>query len=149
MASLNRVILAGNLTKDPEVRYTPSGTAVGDLRVAVNDRVKQGDEWVDKPVYLDVTVWARQAETCAEYLGKGSPILIEGRLQRDEWEDKEGNKRSKVKVVAERVQFLGSPRGGQPRDAEVRETKPEAAQAEEEPPAASDRDFADDDNLPF
>jgi len=149
MASLNRVILAGNLTKDPEVRYTPSGTAVGDLRLAVNERVKQGDEWVEKPVYLDVTVWARQAETCSEYLRKGSPVLIEGRLQRDEWEDKEGNKRSKVKVVADRVQFLSSPRGGQGKDGSSEQPRRAAAQTQDEPPEPDGQDLPDDDNLPF
>ena len=149
MASLNRVILAGNLTKDPEVRYTPSGTAVGDLRLALNERFKQGDEWVDRPVYLDVTVWARQAETCAEFLRKGSPVLVEGRLQRDEWEDKEGNKRSKVKVVAERVQFLGAPRSGESKSAPSGEPAREQEAAMEEPPPRASEALPDDDNLPF
>jgi len=147
MASLNRVILAGNLTRDPEVRYTPTGTAVADLGLAVNDRVKKDNEWVEKPTFIDVTVWGRQAETTSEYLQKGSPVLIEGRLQLDSWETKEGEKRNKLKVVAERVQFLGSPKkGGQQGDApddfvSGPPTEPEAA-----PVRAS---TSDEDDLPF
>ncbi|MDE0839262.1 MAG: single-stranded DNA-binding protein [Kiritimatiellae bacterium] len=113
MASLNRVLLIGNLTRDPEVRYIPSGTAVAELGLAVNEsfRNKEGQE-VESTVFVDVVVWARQAETCAEYLSKGSPVFIEGRLQLDQWESKEGEKRSKIRVRADRVQFLGSPRRG-------------------------------------
>ncbi|HIQ20858.1 MAG TPA: single-stranded DNA-binding protein, partial [Planctomycetes bacterium] len=91
MASYNRVILMGNLTRDPELRYTPNGTAVVDLRLAVNDRVKNASgEWVDQPTFVDVTLWARQAEVASEYLSKGSPVLIEGRLKLDTWETKDG-----------------------------------------------------------
>lgn len=109
MASFNRVILVGNLTRDPEVRYTPSGTAVCDLGLAVNERRKNSTtgEWVDEVVYVDVTLWGRTAEVAGEYLVKGSPVLIEGRLRMDTWE-KEGEKRSKLRVVADRMQMLGS-----------------------------------------
>ena len=109
MANLNLVLLAGNLTKDPEVRYTPSGTAVADLGIAVNrtwvDR--QTNERKEEVCFVDVVAWGRQAETCGEYLRKGSPILIEGRLQLDKWETQAGEKRSKLRVRARRIQFLG------------------------------------------
>ena len=109
MASFNRVILVGNLTRDVELRYIPSGTAVANVGLAVNDRVKRGDEWVDDVTFIDVTLWARTAEVASEYLSKGSPVLIEGRLKLDTWEH-EGQKRSKLKVVGERLQMLGSKR---------------------------------------
>jgi single-strand DNA-binding protein len=116
MASFNRVILVGNLTRDPELRYIPSGTAVSDIGLAVNDRVKRGDQWVDEATFVDITLWGRTAEICNEYCSKGSPILIEGRLKLDRWE-KDGQKHSKLKVIGERLQLLGSrgeggPRGG-------------------------------------
>jgi single-strand DNA-binding protein len=113
MASYNRVILVGNLTKDPELRYIQSGTAVTELDLAVNDRRKNANgEWVEETTYINrVTVWGRQAETACEYLTKGSPVFIEGRLKYDTWE-KDGQKHSRLGVVAERVQFLSS-RGGQ------------------------------------
>ena len=108
MASYNRVILMGNLTRDPELRYTPNGTAVVDLRLAVNDRVKNASgEWVDQPTFVDVTLWARQAEVASEYLSKGSPMLIEGRLKLDTWETKDGQKQSRLRVVGERMRMLG------------------------------------------
>ena len=108
MASLNKVFLIGNLTRPPELRYTPSGTAVADLRLAVNrNYTTQGGEKREEVSFLTVVVWGKQAETCGEYLDKGSPILVEGRLQTRDWETKEGQKRSVVEVVAERVQFMG------------------------------------------
>ena len=107
MASFNRVILVGNLTRDPELRYIPSGTAVSDIGLAVNDRVKSGDQWVDEATFVDITLWGRTAEIANEYLSKGSPVLIEGRLKLDRWE-KDGQKHSKLKVVGERLQMLGS-----------------------------------------
>ena len=108
MASLNKVFLIGNLTRPPELRYTPSGTAVADLRLAVN-RVysTQGGEKREDTYFLTVVVWGKQAESCGEYLDKGSPILVEGRLQTRDWETKDGQKRNVVEVVAERVQFMG------------------------------------------
>lgn len=107
MASYNRVILVGNLTRDVEVRYTANKTAVTDIGLAVNDRRKTASgEWVDEPTYVDVTLWGRTAEIAGQYLGKGSPVLIEGRLKLDTWES-EGQKRSKLHVVGERMQMLG------------------------------------------
>ena len=106
MASYNRVILVGNLTRNPELRYTPSGTAVAEIGLAVNDRVKRGDEWVDETTFVDVTLWARTAETASQYLSKGSSVLIEGRLKLDSWE-KDGQKRSKLRVIADKMQLLG------------------------------------------
>jgi single-strand DNA-binding protein len=111
MASFNRVILVGNLTRDPELRYIPSGTAVSDIGLAVNDRIKRGDQWVDEATFVDITLWGRTAEIANEYLSKGSPVLIEGRLKLDRWE-KDGQKHSKLKVVGDRLQMLGSKEGG-------------------------------------
>ena len=113
MASYNRVILVGNLTRDPELRYTSGGTAVTDIGLAVNDRRKTASgEWQDETTFVDVTLWARQAEVANEYLSKGSPVLIEGRLKLDTWETKEGQKRSKLHVVGERMQMLSGRTGG-------------------------------------
>jgi single-strand DNA-binding protein len=108
MASYNRVMLIGNLTRDIELRHTPGGTAVTDMGMAVNDRRKntQG-EWVDEVTYVDVTLWGRIAEIASEYLRKGSPVFIEGRLKLDSWEA-EGQKKYKLRVVGERLQLLGS-----------------------------------------
>jgi len=113
MASFNRVILVGNLTRDIELKYTQSGLAVTDIGLAVNDRRKsQTGEWVEETTFVDVTLWGRTAEVASEYLNKGSPILIEGRLKLDTWET-EGQKRSKLRVVGERMQMLGGrPAGG-------------------------------------
>lgn len=114
MASYNRVILVGNLTRDIELKYTPGGTAVTDIGMAVNDRRKTANgEWVDETTFVDVTLWGRTAEVASEYLGKGSPILVEGRLKLDTWES-EGQKRSKLRVVCDRMQMLGggAPGGG-------------------------------------
>ncbi len=111
--NINRVTLTGNLTRDPELRTTPSGTSVCSLRLAVNTRRKDASgEWVDKPNYFDVTIWGRQGENAAQYLEKGRPVAIDGRLEWREWEDKEGNKRQNVDVVADTVQFLGGREGG-------------------------------------
>jgi single-strand DNA-binding protein len=117
MASFNRVILVGNLTRDVELKYTPSQTAVTDIGLAVNDRRKtpEGD-WVDETTFVDVTLWGRTAEIASQYLSKGSPVLIEGRLKLHTWE-KDGQKRSKLRVVGERMQMLGSRSPGQSRPA--------------------------------
>ena len=116
MANLNKVLLLGNLTRDPEVRYTPKGTAVGDLGIAVNRRVSDGSgNWSDEVTFVDVTVWGTNAENAQKYLSKGRGVFIEGRLQMDTWEDKQsGQKRSKLKVVAEVLQFLPDGKGGTP-----------------------------------
>jgi len=110
VANINRVVLVGNLTKDPELRHTPSGTSVCKLRVAVNTRQKDQatGEWGDKPNYFDVTVWGNQAESCAQYLNRGRPVGIDGRLDWREWEAQDGSKRQAVEIIAESVQFLGS-----------------------------------------
>ena len=108
MASFNRVTLLGNLTRDVEVRNLPSGTSVADVGLAVNDRRKDSSgEWVEDTTFVDVTLWGRTAEVAGEYLSKGSPILIEGRLKLETWET-DGQKRSKLKVTCDRMQMLGS-----------------------------------------
>lgn len=108
MASFNRVILVGNLTKDVELRHIQStGTAVTDISLAVNERVKRNDQWVDEVNYFEITLWGKTAEVAEMYLSKGSPILVEGRLKQDRWEQ-DGQKRSKVKIIGEKMQMLGS-----------------------------------------
>src|SRR6478609_10063208 len=109
-SNINRVTITGNLTRDPELRSTPSGTSVCKLRIAVNTRRKDASgQWVDKPNYFDVTVWGQQGENCATYLQKGRPVAIDGRLEWREWDATDGSgKRSAVEIVAESVQFLGS-----------------------------------------
>jgi len=114
-SNINVVVITGNLTKDPDLRHTGGGTAVCELRVAVNSRRKDGQtgEWVDKPNYFDVVVWGAQGENCATYLAKGRPVAVEGRLDWREWEAKEGGgKRQAVQIIANSVQFLGSRDGG-------------------------------------
>ena len=112
--NINRVVLTGNLTRDPELRSLSSGTSVCKLRVAVNSRRKdQNGEWVDKPNYFDVTVWGPQGENCSTYLSKGRPVAIDGRLACREWEANAGSKRQSVEIIADSVQFLGSRDGGQ------------------------------------
>ena len=107
MASYNRVILVGNLTRDVELKYTTAGTAVTDIGLAVNDKRKNSaGEYVEETTFVDVTLWARTAEVASQYLTKGSPILIEGRLKLDTWET-DGQRRSKLRVVGERMQMLG------------------------------------------
>ncbi len=109
MANINRVVLVGNLTRDPELRHTPSGTAVCKLRIAVNTRQKDAQgNWGDKPNYFDVTVWGNQGESCAQFLAKGRPVAIDGRLDWREWDAQDGTKRQAVEIIADTVQFLGS-----------------------------------------
>lgn len=148
MASINRVVLVGNLTRDPELRHTPSGTALCKLGIAVNDRIKQGDEWVEKANFFDVTVWGAQAESCSRYLSKGRQVAIDGRLDHQTWE-KDGQKRSKVEIIAQNVQFLG---GRQ--DAAGADAAPVSAGAPSGlTPDTSDFDSApggdSDDDIPF
>ncbi len=106
MTSFNKVILIGNLTKDPEIRYTPSGTAVANLGLAVNHRYKQGDEMRDDVCFIDIVVFGKQAENCGQYLSKGQGIIVDGRLQQRRWESEDGQKRSRHEVVAQSVRFL-------------------------------------------
>jgi single-strand DNA-binding protein len=110
--NINSVVLVGNLTRDPELRHTPSGTAVTTLRLAVNDRIKRGEEWQDAAYYFDVTVWGRDAENCAQYLAKGRPVGVQGKLTWREWDAQDGSKRQSVEVTANNVQFLGGRDGG-------------------------------------
>jgi single-strand DNA-binding protein len=114
MASYNRVILVGNLTRDVDLKYTSTNLAVTELGMAVNDRRKNASgEWVEETTFVDVTLWGRTAEVASEYLSKGSSVLIEGRLKLDQWDDKQsGQKRSKLRVVGERMQMLGGRGGG-------------------------------------
>jgi single-strand DNA-binding protein len=109
MASINRVVLVGNLTRDPELRHTQGGMPVCSLRIAVNTRRKdaQTGEWGEKPNYFDVTVWGNQGESCAQYLAKGRQVAIDGRLEWREWEAQDGSKRQAVEIVADTVQFIG------------------------------------------
>jgi single-strand DNA-binding protein len=110
MASLNKILLIGNLTKDPELRYTPSGTAVVNLRMAVNRPYKdKSGENKKETCFITVVSWDKQAEVCNQYLHKGSPLFVEGRLQSRSWDGQDGKKRSVIEVRAERVQFLGGP----------------------------------------
>jgi single-strand DNA-binding protein len=151
MASFNKVILLGNLTRDPEVRYTPKGSAVCDLGVAVNRQYTlDSGEKREEVTYVDVVLWARLAEIAGEYLKKGRPIFIEGRLQMDTWDDKQtGQKRSKLRVIGETMQLLGSrPQGTGGADAEGGgTTRPQKTAA---PPAKSSGSAeADDDEIPF
>jgi single-strand DNA-binding protein len=113
-SNVNVVVITGNLTRDPELRSTGGGTSVCELRVAVNSRRKDGStgEWVDKPNYFDVTVFGAQGENCANYLSKGRPVAVEGRLEWREWESQDGGKRQAVEIIANSVQFLGSRDGG-------------------------------------
>ena len=150
MASLNKVFLMGNLTRDPEVRHTPKGTAVGDLAMAINltYRAQDGTE-KEEVCYVDVVVWGRQAETCRDYLSKGAPIFVEGRLQLDQWDGPEGEKKSRLRVRADRVQFLsrggsgGGARGTRSEGGSGRERSSESPA-----PKAPAADPADDD-VPF
>jgi single-strand DNA-binding protein len=155
MANLNKVMLIGNLTRDPELRYTPKGTAVADLGLAVNRRVSDGNgNWSDETTFVDVTVWGNTAENSQKFLSKGRGVFIEGRLQLDTWEDKQsGQKRSKLKVVGENVQFLPDGRAGggggrsqsSDNDSSQQEDKPQGGSAAD----AGDYDGDDGDDIPF
>lgn len=111
MVTFNRVVLAGNLVRDPEIRYLPSGVSVTSFGIAVNSRYRQNNEVKEEVSFFDIVVFGKQGENCAEYLSKGRPVLVEGRLRQRRWES-EGVKRSKIEIVADNVQFLGSPGGG-------------------------------------
>jgi single-strand DNA-binding protein len=139
MASFNRALLMGNLTRDPELRYLPNGSAVANMSMAMNRTYKsQTGEMKDEVTYVRVVVWGKQAEACAEYLSKGSPVFVEGRLQSRLWETEDKQKRSVLEVVAERVQFLGRKRGGEEAPGTVDETSGVPGPAA---PAASEDDI--------
>jgi len=106
MTSFNKVILLGNLTRDPEVRYTPNGSAVASFAIAVNRKYKQGEETKEEVSYIDIVVFGKQAESCGQYINKGDSVLIDGRLQQRRWETEDGQKRNKVEVVAQSVNFM-------------------------------------------
>jgi single-strand DNA-binding protein len=151
MASFNRVLLLGNLTRDPEVRYTPKGSAVCDLGVAVNRQYTlDSGEKREEVTYVDVVLWSRLAEIAGEYLKKGRPVFIEGRLQMDTWDDKQtGQKRSKLRVIGETMQLLGSrPPGAGSADAEGG-AAPRSQKAAAPPPKPSGAAEPDDDEIPF
>jgi len=157
MASVNKVMLLGNLTRDPEIRYTPKGTAVTDLGMAIN-RIRTGDngERIEEVTYVDVTLWGRQAELAGQYLGKGRPVFIEGRLQLDQWDDKQsGQKRSRLRVVGENMQFLpggggGNGGGGSAYESEQSSQNQPSSSAPSNQGGAPANDFDnDDDDIPF
>lgn len=170
MASFNRVILLGNVTRDPELRYISTGTAVTEIGLAVNDRRKTASgEWVEETTFVDVTLWGRTAEVAGEYVTKGAPLLIEGRLKLDTWE-KDGKKNSKLRVVCDRMQLLGSksdgsksdgPRSGvgaRPRPAAGRpapdggdfeQSEPDYDGSQESPQGHSGSSIGADDDIPF
>ncbi len=166
MAAFNKVILLGNLTRDPEVRYTTGGTAVCDITLAINHSYtdKRSNERREDVSFIDVTLWGRTAEIAGEYLAKGRPVLVEGRLQQDKWDDKEtGQKRSKLKVVADSMQLLGGRSdaaggpgagGGPPRSNTARPSAVSEGYASAEPGRGPDQTFYDDmpagnDDVPF
>jgi single-strand DNA-binding protein len=162
MANLNKVMLIGNLTRDPELRHTPKGTAVSEISMAIN-RVWNNDQGQkqEETTFVEVTLWGRQAELAQQYLTKGRPVYIEGRLQLDSWDDKEtGKKRSKLRVIGENMQFLssgtgagGNSGGGGGNYSERPQQSSSAPQQRSGPPqgasAAPADDFQEDDDIPF
>ena len=154
MANFNKVILVGNLTRDPEVRYTPKGSAVTDISLAVNrNYTLDSGEKREEVTYVDVVLWARLAEIAGEYLKKGRPVLIEGRLQMDTWDDKQsGQKRSKLRVVGENMQLLGGrppSGGGAPAEAGEGEDRQSGGRATAPPPKSAASAAPDEDEIPF
>lgn len=163
MANLNKVMLIGNLTRDPELRYTPKGTAVADITLAIN-RIWNNEQNVrqEETIFVEVTLWGRQAELAQQYLSKGRLAYIEGRLQMDTWDDKEtGKKRSKLKVIGETLQFLpdgkggsggGSSHGAPPQGNPQQGNRPppqRSSAPQQGASAAPPEDFADEDDIPF
>ena len=153
MANINRVVISGNLTKDPELRQLPSGNSVCKLRMAVNTRVKDRDsgQWTDKPNYFDVTVWGGQGENVAKYLSRGSGLIVDGRLEWREWESQDGSKRQAVEVVADTVQFLGSRDGGGGGEGggQGRSFEPRGGELKPDPVPAAFGPSGGDDDIPF
>ncbi|HEY8900738.1 MAG TPA: single-stranded DNA-binding protein [Chthoniobacterales bacterium] len=154
MASVNKVILIGNLTRDPEIKYTPKGTAVTDLGLAVNRFIpaSEGGEKREETTFIDVTLWGRTAEVAHEYAKKGQPLYVEGRLQMDTWDDKQtGQKRSKLKVVGENIQLLGTKGGGGGRSSggDYDDAPPSRPPQRSAPPASRPPAEPEDDDIPF
>lgn len=170
MASFNKVILMGNLTKDPRLASIMSGSAVCEFSIAINRRYTVNGQEKEEVCFVDIVVWGKQADSCGKYLHKGSAVLVEGRLKTDSWEDKEGNKRSRLRVAADRVQFVGPrsegnynrtqgdeyPEGGEPAETvrPVRESYPSRNQAKHEqsmpvPPQDVFVDAEHEDDIPF
>jgi single-strand DNA-binding protein len=155
--NINRVVLTGNLTRDPELRSLPSGMSVCSLRVACNTRRKDNSsgEWVDKPNYFDVTVWGAQGENCARFLAKGRPVAIDGRLEWREWQDQQGNNRQSIDIIADAVQFLGGREegmggggGGQSAGFTPRSDVP-VDDRDFQPAGATSSSAGSDDDIPF
>ena len=154
MANLNKVMLMGNLTRDPEVRYTPKGTAVAEIGLAINRYFSaENGEKREETTFVEVTLWGRQAEIAGEYLRKGRPVFIEGRLQLDTWDDKQsGQKRSKLKVVGEGLQLIGAKPGAGGGGDTGESSGPPPAQRRSAPPAkpaAADPELDAEDDIPF
>lgn len=153
MANFNKVILIGNLTRDPELRYTPKGMAIAKVGLAINRNwTSEGGEKKEEVTFVDVDIFGRTAENVAQYMKKGRPIMIEGRLRLDQWDDKQtGQKRSRLGVVAETVQFLGSPSGGGGGGGEGGESAPRrsAPASAPAPSSAPEPDMPSDDDVPF
>jgi single-strand DNA-binding protein len=159
MAELNKVMLIGRLTKDPELRYTPGGSAVAQIRMAVNHTYRTKEEKKEEVLYIDVSIFGRGAETAKQYLAKGRELFIEGRLQQNDWEDKAGQKRTTYKVIADRFQFLGGGTGrggGAPREMEAEAGGPPPEMGAEsmgggggEAPPRGDGGAPPEDDLPF
>jgi single-strand DNA-binding protein len=150
--NINRVVLTGNLTRDPELRSIPSsGNSVCSLRVACNTRRKDNStgEWVDKPNYFDVTIFGRQGENAAQYLSKGRPVAIDGRLEWREWQDKEGNNRQSVEIVADNVQFLGGREEGGGNGSRFTPQSDVPADTSDFSTVSSGAGAAQDDDIPF
>ena len=143
MAALNKVFLIGNLTRDPELRYVPGGAAVATFGLAISYNYKtQSGESRQEVCFVKIVVWGRQAETCSQYLSKGRPVFIEGRLQYRSWEDQDGKKRNTLEIRADRVQFLGSPQKGQ--------SAGEIQKTETQPAASNDQESgSQDEEVPF
>jgi single-strand DNA-binding protein len=157
MANLNKVMLIGNLTRDPELRYTPKGTAVADIGLAINRVWKdEQNQKQEETTFVDVTLWGRQAELAQQFLAKGNPVYIEGRLNLDTWDDKAtGQKRSKLKVIGENLQFLSSSKGGggggggAPSQGGNRQAPQQRSGPPQGASAAPMDDFQEEDDIPF
>ncbi len=156
MANLNKVMLMGNVTREIELRYTPKGTAVADIGLAVN-RVRNGEsgERIEETTFVDITLWGRTAEVAQQYSGKGKPLFVEGRLHMDSWDDKTtGQKRSKLKVVADNIQLMGSSGGGAPQSQgggqpQQQNTGGQSQQPPQGGSPAQGGNFEDSDDIPF